>query len=750
MQKISTYRIQLTGIVQGVGFRPFVYHLAQSYSLKGFVINGLEGVVIVFHANKTTAEHFYDAVVNQAPSKAKIISRSLEVVDYQFFEKFEIRESNASGKPNLVLTPDYAMCADCANELKDESNRRLNYPFITCTNCGPRYSITENLPYDREQTTMSAFEMCPDCRAEYENPTDRRFYSQTNSCPNCAIKISVYDNQQKLISDNQNEVIGLIISYLRNNKIIAIKGVGGYLLICDATKQSVVETLRIRKHRPSKPFAVMFSDISEVEKNAVVTEIEKETLQSDVAPIVILQQKNTTEICESVNPKLSKLGVMLPYSPLLKLICEGFGEPIVATSGNISGNPIIYDDEKALTDFAEIADFVITNNRKITIPQDDSVVQFSKRHQKKIILRRSRGFSLAFSSKSEGSALAVGASMKSTFALQTENQLYVSQYLGDLESYETQQNYEKVMNHFLQLFQNSYSIQEIFADAHSGYFSTELAQKLAELWHIKLKKIQHHEAHFSAVLAENSLKKESVLGIIWDGTGYGTDGNIWGGEFFYEIENQTKRIHFQYFDAILGDKMPREPRISALSLGQRIEPAERLLKEKFSNTEWGLFTKILSKNELKTSSVGRIFDAVASLIGLSEKQSYEGEAAVYLEQSAQRYFDENDYQSTEHYSFEIEGNEILINPMFREIVADLLQNKSQTEIAAKFHFTLVKIIDSVANLLKIKELAFSGGVFQNSLLVDLIIHFLESKYKLYFHKNLSPNDECIAYGQINS
>jgi hydrogenase maturation protein HypF len=754
MPEKETYQISLTGIVQGVGFRPFVYNIARQLGLNGYVSNGLDGVKIVFNASKKVAEDFYRTLIEKTPAQAKILKKEIKKVSQQFFDTFEIRKSASDGKPDLVLTPDYAVCEECLAELTNPENRRFGYAFITCTQCGPRYSITTKLPFDRENTTMAVFEMCDECKREYNNANDSRFFSQTNSCPNCGVRISVFDNKQTLICDNQEEVIGAMVGYLKGGKILAIKGIGGYLLMCDATSDVVVNLLRQRKHRPAKPFAVMFPDVEGISRHAELNESEQKALESEVAPIVLLRQKSDSVVCQSVNPNLNKLGVMLPYSPLLYLICRQFKKPLVATSGNISGNPIISEDEKALTDFSEIADYIITHNRKIIIPQDDSVVQFTPKYKQKIIIRRSRGFSLAAENKNTDSlpyCLGLGASIKNTFALQTDTYLYISQYLGDLESFETQQNAEKVLSYFLTLFKDSGNIQKIYCDAHEGYFSTEIARKLSHKWNVPLIKVQHHEAHFSAVVHENDEinLNEPVLGVIWDGTGYGTDGNSWGGEFFV-WDRQWQRIHFEYFDAILADKMPREPRISALCLGIGVVESEYFIKQKFTTQEWNLYKKLIPKNSLKTSSAGRIFDGVASILGLIDVQTYEGEAAILLEQSAQNYFDIYGYSFSESYWMEeLNDNQIPVKPMIGGLLADIKAGKTKEWIAAKFHFSLVKLIYRVAERLNIRQIAFSGGVFQNALLVDLLIDYKPEVYKLFFHKNLSPNDENISYGQIH-
>jgi hydrogenase maturation protein HypF len=749
-----TYIISLNGLVQGVGFRPFVYQLAVEMGIEGEVNNGSEGVRIWFNAKPETAQRFYQKILSDTPKLSKITFSNFQITDYQSFKGFQIIQSDSSQKVSLLLTPDFAMCQDCRSELKDQQNRRFSYPFITCSQCGPRYSIITKLPYDRPRTTMQEFVMCKVCEAEYNNPSDRRFYAQTNSCEVCGPRLGWYKIEHgkaknySELNDN-NWVLSRIKEALDSGKILSIKGIGGYLLMCDATNDKVVETLRARKHRPTKPFAVLYPNLKMIQEDTFVSEFEASELQSEIAPIVLLKQrkKEFRRVAKSVNPNLNRLGVMLPYSPLLEIIANNFGKPLVATSGNISGNPIVFEDEKALIDLAHIADFMVTNNRKIVVPQDDSVVCFTKKYNQKIIIRRSRGelLNLNTDKKSERNFISFGASLKSSFSIQIAKNLYVSQYLGDLESYETQENFQHTLNHFFKIFNFSFENSILFCDSHEGYFSTQLANFFAEKYKIPLQKIQHHEAHFSAVLAENGIlkNKENVLGVIWDGTGYGTDGNMWGGEFF----NHNQRFHFEYFDAILGDKMPREPRISALCLTHDLVGFEEITKSKFTQQEWKIYQKILSNNTLKTSSVGRIFDAVASLLGLSETQTFEGEAAMQLEELAENYFQEYGYNFSESYL-----NESLKNVPTKLIIVGILMDiqaqKSKEFIAAKFHYSLIKSVEIIAKQLNIKQIAFSGGVFQNTVLVDLLIHHLAENFELFFHKNLSPNDENISYGQM--
>jgi hydrogenase maturation protein HypF len=753
-KKPTTFLITLNGLVQGVGFRPFVYQLANQFGIKGQVNNGSEGVKIWINTDEKIAQQFYHQLLLEAPILAKIHKSTFEITDYQSFENFGIIESTSSENVSLLLTPDFAMCVHCRLELQNPKNRRFRYPFITCTHCGPRYSIIEKLPYDRPQTTMKAFVMCKVCEAEYNNPNDRRFYAQTNACPTCGPQLGWY----KVINGKANNnselndyrwILSRIKWALESGKILAIKGIGGYLLLCDATNEVTVNTLRTRKYRPTKPFAVMYPSLEMLKEDTFVNDKEAEALQDVSAPIVLLKQRKSIiqRTTKSVNPNLNFLGVMLPYSPLLELIAHDFGKPLVATSGNCSGNPIVYEDEKALTDLAQITDFIVPNNRQIVLPQDDSVIRFTEKYEQKIILRRSRGEILGLNLDNlmpKISNLSFGASLKSTFALQSSENLYVSQYLGDLESFETQENFENVLNHFTKIFNLSLANFNLICDAHEGYFSTQLAIALGEKLNNPVQKIQHHQAHFAAVLAENGLTKNShsVLGVIWDGTGYGTDGNMWGGEFF--IQNQ--RFHFEYFDAILGDKMPREPRISALCLTHDLENFEEFTKSKFSLQEWKIYQKILSNNTLKTSSVGRIFDGVASLLNLLEKQTFEGEAAMQLEELAGLYFQENGFDFEENYLPKSCVN-VPTKQIFAGILNDINLQKSKEYIAAKFHFSLVQSVKIIANQCQINQIGFSGGVFQNAVLVDLLIHHLSQEFELFFHKNLSPNDENIAFGQ---
>ncbi len=750
---MRTFHIHIEGIVQGVGFRPFVYKLCLSHKLKGWVNNTNDGVHIHINTTKIKAEKLLKELIETAPKLAVITGYTIEEIDYRQYDNFEIIHSSSREDAKLLLPPDFAMCDDCSKELYDEDNSRFQYPFITCTNCGPRYSIIKSLPYDRETTTMDKFEMCPVCRTEYDNPLDRRYYSQTNSCPVCPIELSLFENGE--IHDNFTN-LNYIVEQWKTGKIIAIKGIGGYILTCDATNSSTITRLRKLKYRPSKPFALMHQNIEELAKDVELSEVEKNEFESYTAPILLLNIKNkpkTALAFDQISPNSDILGVMLPYTPLYKLLLDKFKKPIVATSGNISNSTIIYQNDKAISELSKIADIILLNNRDIVIPQDDSVVRFSIFNKSKIIIRRSRGLAPSYINANlnlpKTTVLAMGAMMKSSFTLLNKQNIYISQYLGSTDNYEAEENYKATLNHFFNLFNPT--LEVVLTDKHPGYFTSMYGKEIASSKDIRTVEIQHHIAHFYAVLGENNLleTKEKILGVIWDGTGLGDNGNIWGGEFFEYANKRVERIkHLNQFPFILGDKMPKEPRISALAMTQSIIEND-VVKNKFSKTEWRIYNKLLQEeNMLKSTSVGRLFDAVASIVLGIDKQTFEGEAAMQLENKATQYFKKNNVSIDLSY---LKNNLIpdnLLELLFNSIFTGIKNNESAERIAAKFHISLAHYILLVAGERKVSKVAFSGGVFQNQLLVDLIISFMQNDFKLYFHKELSPNDECISFGQL--
>ena len=755
---MNTWHLHIKGQVQGVGFRPFVFKLAHQEHLNGWVSNAIDGVHIEINGNQKTAHLFLEKIIKQAPSLAQITASTITAVKENNFKNFTIIESKKEGIANLLLSPDFGLCIDCQDELRESNNRRFEYPFITCTNCGPRYSIIQKLPYDRATTAMENFEMCTACSQEYQSPSDRRYFSQTNSCPSCAIQLSLVNNNEITNLKSTTEVLKEITQLWSDGKIIAIKGIGGYLLTCDATNKKTIQNLRQLKYRPSKPFALMFTDLKLLEKEVNISEVVSGALESVAAPIVILNLKNNANSnlqLDVIAPNLNQIGVILPYTPLFDLLLKKFKKPIIATSGNISNSPIVFEDKKAVEELSSIADFIVTNNRKIVVPQDDSVIRFSYFKKQKIIIRRSRGLAPSYINQhlnfSPKTILATGAMLKSTFTYLHHGNIFISQYLGDLEHFDTEESYRHTIQHFFNLFQSKPEI--ILSDAHPNYPSTQFAEELALTSSFPIQKVQHHTAHFAAVLGEHNLTKsdEPILGVVWDGTGLGDDGNIWGGEFFVYKNHQFNRCgHLSYFDFILGNKMPKEPRISALAICKNHPKALEILKEKFTKEEWKIYSKILAKDSpLKSSSIGRLFDAVASLLNICDQQSLEGEAAMLLENFALDYFITNslDFQSS-YFSKLTSNQNIPTDEILSGIIEDIQQRKPINFIAAKFHYSLVQAIEAFAHQLKIQKIAFSGGVFQNGVLVDLLIHHIGKKYELFFHQDLSPNDENISFGQL--
>ena len=744
-----------------MGFRPFVRLLAQQFELNGWVNNDVDGVHIELNATQQKAAFFLNHLLENPPVLATITDYSLSEIASKKYTNFKITHSQHKGKPNLLLTPDAAICKDCTQELFESTNRRNNYPFTTCTNCGPRYAIIQTVPYDRGRTTMDTFQMCPHCLKEYGDISNRRYYSQTNSCPACAIKLELFECKEGNAfnispSFSTLNILEKIITLWQVGKIVAIKGIGGYLLTCDANNEKTVQLLRQRKHRPTKPFAVMFPNVEILEKDFKIEQEEQALLLNSVAPIVLLQQiKVSDSLASAIAPKLNQIGVMLPYTALYQLLLKAYGRPIIATSGNSSNSPIIFKEENAINGLVAIADYILTNNREIVVPQDDSVVKFTYFKQQKIILRRSRGYAPSYIAPKQNfshqSIVAMGAMLKSTFALAHQDNIFISQYLGDLGNFETQENYKHTLHHFLAIFQSKPEL--LLVDKHPQYGATIYGKEMATQLGVPTITIQHHEAHFAAVLAENNLLNHpsSILGVIWDGTGLGNDGHIWGGEFFvYQNHQFERRHHLEYVDFILGDKMAKEPRIAALSFCWEIEEARTILKEKFTKTEWAVYNKLLAKgSSLKTSSMGRLFDAVASLLDISDKQSYEGEAALLLESKALQYYQKKGLVTNFSSFDENKDNfKVTTTEILRLLLNDIETGMTKEYIAAHFHFLLIKYIEKIATTQNIHQIAFSGGVFQNGLLIDLLIHHLETTFELYFHKALSPNDENISFGQL--
>jgi len=742
---LKTYKIFISGQVQGVGFRPFVYNLAKKYAIKGTVSNNEKGVVIYATQTRGSIELFYKEIIKNSPLVSRISTSEIEPVNFSEFDNFEIIPSSKKGHVNLPLTPDFAICDDCKKDIQNKKNKRYSYPFTTCVNCGPRWAITQSFPFERNHTSIDAFEMCDDCKKEYTNPEDRRFHSQTNTCSTCGIQLYLEDANSKKITTKKSTIFKKTAQLLKESKIIAIKNTSGYLLCCNAEDSEVVQKLRRLKNRPNKPFAVLFPSIEFLQKEIKLNEWQVKSLTSTERPITIISSKNYKGnlVLNEIAPKLNQLGVMLPYTGILQLLANELNFPIIATSGNIHGSPIISNNEDAIDKLKNIADYFLQHNLKITEPQDDSVLKFSFKFKQPILFRRSRGFAPNYFNTQLNTSekiMAMGADLKSSVTFCPNQYIYVSQYLGNLENYDVYNRFLSMVNSFTKIFEQQ--PQVILVDKHPLYHSSKAGKELAQKSNTKLVEIQHHKAHFAAILGEHHLFDKKVLGIVFDGTGLGDDNAIWGGEFFNYEKNEIKRInHIEYFDWLLGDKMAKEPRISLFSLAS--SKIDEILEKKFTSNELKTYTTLKRINTLKTSSVGRLFDAVASLLGITNFNTYEGEAAILLENLVINY----NLKFCKSYLSSIEkgiSSKEIINNIFK----DIKMGKSKKSIISNFLFTLASTIIEMAKTNNYKYVAFSGGVFQNTILVDMLIELAPKEIKLYFHKDLSPNDENISFGQL--
>ncbi len=746
----KTWHFHITGQVQGIGFRPFIYRLAQFLGINGDVNNDPSGVHINFTSTKEKADVFVSKILQTAPTLSIITSSELKQVDFKAYDHFSIIKQSTKSSSQVAITPDFALCADCKHDLIH--SRRNDYPFISCTQCGPRYSIARHLPFEREHTAMNSFILCETCAHEYADQNDRRFHAQTISCPKCGIQLQLVDSNKQTIHTDTAGIINLIPTLWREGKIIAIKGIGGFLLTCGANNAVAIQKLRARKHRPTKPFAVMIpslDDYPSLKNTSIYT-----ALSDHISPIVLCPKQLINDDFSYVAEDLDTIGLMIPYAPIFEILLRTFKQPIVATSGNTTNLPITYKNADAIENLTSIADYVLLNNRDILMPQDDSVIAYTPSSNQKIVLRRSRGMApnclKGYSPNDQESILCLGAELKSTFTISHLGNIYISQYIGKLGSIESQEHYTTTLSKFLDLLQTQPSY--ICTDTHPKYFTQQLGTQLAQKFNAPITKIQHHKAHFAAILGEHNLLDSSnqILGVIWDGTGLGEDGMIWGSEYFIYKDYSMKRCgHLNYYPHFLQDKMALEPRISSLAILYGEEAGTTFIQHKFTDEEWRIYTALIKKdNVLQTSSMGRLFDAAASVLGLIDKQSYEGEAAMQLETVARQHTDLHGFDSVEPYSLNYKnGSNGIAKYLLIQMITDIRKEKSNGLIAAKFHMSLVKWITDVATKEACYSLAFSGGVFQNSLLVDVIHYKCAKDYTLYFHHDLSPNDENISYGQ---
>ncbi|WP_166791426.1 carbamoyltransferase HypF [Candidatus Methylacidiphilum fumarolicum] len=760
-------RIHLKGKVQGVGFRPFVYKLAHRLALQGWVNNTTSGVHIHVEGTQENVETFCRDIIDQAPSIAFISSSVFEKAEVKHYKSFTIEQSQEEGKPSVLLLPDLDLCEDCLVELRSPTNRRFGYPFITCTQCGPRFSIILSLPYDRQRTTMASFKMCYECQREYEEPLDRRFYSQTNSCKDCGITLRLYDKQRNELSCNHSALDEAAKGILAG-EIVAVKGIGGFLIVADSYSDQTVLRLRESKKRAHKPFALMFQDLKTVKEHTEISGEEEMWLTSRQKPIMLLRKKTnfSSALSEHIAPLQDTLGIMLAYAPLYVLLLDLIQHPVIATSANISGSPILTTEEEVFSQLQGVVDKVLTHNRDIAVPQDDSVMACSPLTKTPILLRRSRSFAPfyrldSYEFSQSACLLALGSDLKATFSLCHESNVYVSQYLGDLGNWNAYETYQKVLTHFTKLF--DLIPTAVAVDLHPRYHSTELGLEISKSNKLNPFFVQHHKAHFWAVLAENDLlwQQQPVLGIVWDGTGYGEDGRIWGGEFFlFQRDQGMKRLaHFEYFPLLLADKGIKEPRISALGIwSSQVGTLDELnfLRPKFSAIEWRAYLKMLeAKKYALSSSVGRIFDGVASILGLCDYTTFEGQAAIELQKQATRYALSvglwNNTHAIKNWKVpeaKLYNSVVYLGQLFQWIRQMAEEKRPKEEIAFGLHYWLAQLVGRLANEFQVRKIAFSGGVFQNGLLVDLLKLLWGDKLELFFHRTLCPNDENISFGQL--
>ncbi len=749
--------IHITGVVQGVGFRPFVYNLATGLGLVGWVLNSSSGVEIEAVGPAAVLDEFVARLQSQAPPLARIeqvtaTPISPDEVEISPETPFTIRHSAAKPGEFQPISPDICVCDDCLRELFDPHDRRYRYPFINCTNCGPRFTIIRDIPYDRPKTTMAPFEMCPDCRAEYEDPTNRRFHAQPNACPVCGPRVWFQTSASQPPLSFEEEAIQATRRMLVQGGVVAVKGLGGFHLACDATNDAALTLLRERKGRVDKPFALMAFDVPTVERFCEVGAEERALLTSRERPILLLRQRPDTPISPLVAPGNGYLGVMLPYTPLHYLLLEqadDFPLALVMTSGNLSEEPIATANEEALARLADLADGFLLNDREIHARCDDSVTRLFAGAE--LPVRRSRGYApypvhLPFPVPQ---VLAVGGELKNTFCLTRERYAFLSQHIGDMENYETLRSFERMVEQL----ERTFRIQpEIVAhDMHPAYLSTRYAQSQISDPQSRIP-VQHHHAHIAACMAENGLDGERpVIGVAFDGTGYGTDGAIWGAEFLVADYRSFRRVaHLRYAPLPGGDAAIRRPyRIALAYLWAAGIPWEDDLLPVAAapSPERAVLARQLERelNVIPTSSAGRLFDCVSALAGVRQRVNYEAQAAIEFEALAQDGVEEA-------YPFGADGEEIDFFPCLRAVVADLRAGAPAGLISARFHNGLAEMIRQVCLRLReaegLNDVALSGGVFQNVTLLAKTLPLLrEAGFTVYTHHLVPPNDGGLALGQ---
>jgi len=739
--------------VQGVGFRPFIYQLARKNGLTGWVCNTSGDVTMVVEGQQGCIDQFMTELRANPPPQSHIESITEEFEPTGNYPQFEILKSLVKNEEYQLISPDLATCVDCQKEIFDPANRRYRYPFTNCTNCGPRFTIIEDIPYDRSRTTMRHFQMCPECKKEYDDVENRRFHAQPNVCPVCGPRLELTDSKGVPVS--VKDVIAASARLISAGKIIAIKGLGGFLLACDATNDKIVRLLRERKQRPDKPLAVMVKNVVEARRICQINRQEEELLNSPAGQIVLLKMKSTSIIASEVAPGLKHLGMMLPYTPLHHLLMNEAMTPLVMTSGNISEEPIAKDNSEALARLGSIADYFVLHNRNIYSRYDDSVVMAEQ--DSVSIIRRARGqapypIKLPFQSRL---LLACGADMKNTFCLTRNNHAFISQHIGDMENAETLEHFESTLGQYKKLFR--IEPEMIACDLHPDYLSTQWAVNEAKKTNLPLIKVQHHYAHILSCMADNEVLGP-VIGIALDGTGYGTDGHIWGSEFMIaDYQGYQRKAHLEYLPVPGGNAAINRPYRTAAGYLYSLAGPETLEMDlpcfkDIERTEIAVIRQQIDHklNSPLTSSCGRLFDAVSALIGVKQRVSYEGQAAMELEEIA----DENVRDKLYPYNIETcAGIDIIrLKALFLALIADYQKGVPAAVISAIFHNTVVRIICETASKLSretdIKDVALSGGVFQNRRILNQVsLELKKMNLRPLIHKRTPCNDAGISLGQ---
>ncbi len=742
-------RLKVNGIVQGVGFRPFVFQLAEKFSLNGEVANTSSGVSIHIEGSPQNVAGFEKDLAENSPPLAYIVEISSKTEAVKNHTDFAIVKSKAQAKMSTLISPDVSICDDCLGEMLTPDDRRYRYPFINCTNCGPRYTIIDDIPYDRPKTSMRHFKMCPQCQAEYDDPTDRRFHAQPNACADCGPHVDLFDNRRQLIASG-GDAVTKAAELLKQGKILAIKGLGGYHLAADAANTEAVKQLRQRKLREEKPFAIMSYNLEAIDRYARVAPEESKILTSIQRPIVLLKKKKPNAVSHQVAPGNNYFGVMLPYTPLHYLLLGHGFEALVMTSGNLSEEPIAIDNDDAFNRLGDIADYFLTHNRDIYLRSDDSIVRHTAGAKR--FLRRSRGFVPipVFLKNEVPPILACGAELKNTICVTKQDKAFLSQHIGDLENLATYDFFKLTIAHLKRILDIEPEI--IACDMHPDYLSTRYAQELQVNHQIQ---VQHHHAHIVSCMAENK-QAGAVIGLSFDGTGYGSDGAIWGGEILVVREHDFERAgHLAYVPmpgSATAIKQPWRMAVSYLqdAYGSDFHNLGLPAVTAIDTEKLTVIGKMISNkiNSPLTSSLGRLFDGVAAICGIRQQVNFEGQAAMELEMTASE-----DGNTIYDYAWDADDTlRIPTGPIIRGVVDDVLKGKPIGEISSRFHRTLICLFTDLCVLIgkerELNRVVLSGGVFQNSILLTGLTRALEEKnFKVFSHQQVPTNDGGIALGQ---